>query len=171
MESKRQYDYSISLLRIISMLFIITCHISSHYNNVALAQFFNVGVPIFALISGYLYGGKDTEPSADWLIKRYIRLEMPIIMWAIITTVLALIKNTNTPTWYQYIFLLFDLQGLNFILTGINDIFVGPWFFTSIMGCYLALFAYKKIEKRHPKISRIFAGGVPSRSLYLSCLG
>lgn len=53
--SGRQMDYSISFIRLISFLLIITCHIQQ-YLNIVLAWWFNVGVQIFLCISGYLYG-------------------------------------------------------------------------------------------------------------------
>ena len=93
METKKHYSYSISLLRIFSMLCIIVCHIASRRNHTAIAQFFNVGVPIFALISGYLYGSKSFTGSWSWLGKRYIRLAMPLLAWAIVYTIMAFTKQ------------------------------------------------------------------------------
>lgn len=58
MKIKSSYDYSISLIRLIATIFIITCHIMQ-YLSVELAWWFNVGVQIFLCMSGYLYGKKE----------------------------------------------------------------------------------------------------------------
>ena len=54
----KEHFYSISLLRMVAMLSIVSCHIFQYYGNF-LAWWFNVGVQIFLCISGYLYGQKD----------------------------------------------------------------------------------------------------------------
>lgn len=82
-------------------------------------------------------------------------------------------KNGYPPTWYQYLFVLFDLQGLNFIFPGIKDIFIGPWFFTSIMCCYIVLWIYTSIEKKHPSCKKIFNyGGIIPLAVFviLGCM-
>lgn len=57
MKIKSSYDYSVSLIRLIATIFIITCHIMQ-YLSIELAWWFNVGVQIFLCMSGYLYGKK-----------------------------------------------------------------------------------------------------------------
>ena len=47
-----QYDYSISMIRAMSMVAIITCHFMQ-YLDIELAWWFNVGVQVFLCISGY----------------------------------------------------------------------------------------------------------------------
>lgn len=58
-----QYDYSISMIRAMSMLSIIICHIMQ-YLNIELAWWFNVGVQVFLCISGYLYSDRKISDSA-----------------------------------------------------------------------------------------------------------
>ena len=51
----------VGYLRVFAMLLIVLCHLSSESTNgiiLKMAQFFNVGVEIFFLISGYLFGLK-----------------------------------------------------------------------------------------------------------------
>lgn len=55
---EREYDYSISLIRLVATFLIITCHIMQ-YLALELAWWFNVGVQIFLCMSGFLYGKKD----------------------------------------------------------------------------------------------------------------
>lgn len=58
MKVKTNYDYSISMIRLIATFFIITCHIMQ-YLVIELAWWFNVGVQIFLCMSGFLYGKKE----------------------------------------------------------------------------------------------------------------
>lgn len=54
----------ISYLRVFAMILILACHIVQEHNNSYInmtAQFLNVGVPIFIIISGYLYGQKEIK--------------------------------------------------------------------------------------------------------------
>lgn len=53
-------DYSISLIRLISTIFIVSCHMMQ-YLKFPLAWVFNVGVQIFLFMSGYLYGLKKYD--------------------------------------------------------------------------------------------------------------
>lgn len=50
MKIKSSYDYSVSLIRLIATIFIITCHIMQ-YLSIELAWWFNVGVQIFLCMS------------------------------------------------------------------------------------------------------------------------
>ena len=50
----------ISLLRMLSVFSIISCHIMQFYNN-ELAWWFNTGVQVFLLISGFLYSQKNVK--------------------------------------------------------------------------------------------------------------
>ena len=59
MEQKREFDYSIALVRIVSCIMIFLCHYVQILGNPIIAQtaqFFNVGVFVFFMISGYLLG-------------------------------------------------------------------------------------------------------------------
>ena len=57
-DRREEKNASISLIRMVAMSFIIICHIFQTYGN-ELAWWFNVGVQIFLIISGYLYCSKD----------------------------------------------------------------------------------------------------------------
>lgn len=150
-----QRDNSISLTRVIACLFIIICHLGSYFDSVVIGQLFNVGVPIFFLISGYLYGEKRIKNIGDFLFKRYIRLEIPALIWLAIVCISAVIRHTEIPALHKCIFIFLNLQGLNFIFTKIQDLFIGPWFFTNIMFCYIFYVVFQKIEDKHPKVYKL----------------
>lgn len=135
------YDYTVSFVRVCAMLFIIVCHLGSHFGSVLIGQFFNVGVPIFFMISGYLYGGRTIQDLRMWLKKRIIRLYIPLLLWGICMFAFTLMQGEALPSIKEYIFFLLNLHGLNFIFYNMHDLAWGPWFFTVIMFCYILLFA------------------------------
>ena len=51
-QRERSIDNAISYIRVIAMFMIILCHFLQYYDNV-LAQWFNVGVQIFLVLSGF----------------------------------------------------------------------------------------------------------------------
>lgn len=69
-------DYSISFLRMTSMIFIVTCHFLQYYGN-ELAWWLNVGVQIFFFVSGFLYGHKEDVVSIDFIIKNFKKILIP----------------------------------------------------------------------------------------------
>lgn len=159
---KKTYDDSISFIRVMAMAFIVICHLGTHFGNAAVGQFFNVGVQIFFLISGYLYGGRIITEPGNWLFKRYIRLEIPALLWLALYWVFAVAGKNPFPAPHQIAFILLNLEGLDFILSAMpGDIVIGPWFFTNIMACYILFLLYQRLEEKHAWAGRIFSyGGV-----------
>ena len=87
------HDYSISLIRLIALTFIITCHIMQ-FLDMELAWWFNVGVQVFLCISGFLYGRRgviDNEFAfykknlVKILVDYYIVVICAIVLQVIIT--------------------------------------------------------------------------------------
>ena len=69
-----QRDYAVSLARILGMLCIVACHIGNYFSNSLVSQLFNVGVPLFFVISGGLYANRKIEKPHLWLANRILRL-------------------------------------------------------------------------------------------------
>lgn len=69
----KQHDYSISIIRMTAMLFIVTCHIMQ-YLNCPLAFWFNVGVQMFLCISGFLYGKKQVTNDVSFFKKQFVKI-------------------------------------------------------------------------------------------------
>lgn len=67
MDSSQNISF-ISISRVLATLMIVTCHIIGYFTfipgHMHLGQFFNVGVPMFICISGYLYGLKSSNGGA-----------------------------------------------------------------------------------------------------------
>lgn len=155
----RRYDYSISFTRICAMFFIIICHLGSYFGSVFVGQLFNVGVPIFYLISGYIYGNTQISNTRTWLYKRLIRLYIPMLLWGICFFSISIIRGGVLPSIKEGIFFLLNLHGLNFVFYKMPDLAIGPWFFTVIMLCYFFVAIYQRVEKRHEIVKGIFYYG------------
>ena len=64
---------SISMIRLVAMLMIIACHICQYFDNY-MAWWLNVGVQMFFVISGFLYGSKQITNPVQWFLKNVIIL-------------------------------------------------------------------------------------------------
>lgn len=151
---QREIDYSVLVTRVMATCFIVICHLMSFFQYSALAQLLSVGVPIFYFISGYLYAEKDIGNEKQWLLKRFFKLYIPLLFWLFIVTASRILQGQALLPWYEYFVTLLNLQGVNFIFTFIPDVFNAPWFFTTIMCCYISLIFEKKYENRIK--SRVF---------------
>jgi peptidoglycan/LPS O-acetylase OafA/YrhL len=87
MEQKNKRRTDIIILRTLSMMMIVLCHIIHYYTFIPgsqiLGQVFNVGVQIFLLISGYLYGMKSTWAFSRWIVQRVRRICIPVFLVAV----------------------------------------------------------------------------------------
>lgn len=152
----------ISLLRVISMFMIIFCHLFNFVEMPFISQFLNVGVYIFLLISGYLYSNKDIEYPKKWIISRWKKICIPVIIWAIAAIIYETIIG-KTPSFICFLIYLFNLQGFSWIFTS-TDIFKNLngleglgnlWFISIIMICYLITIIIKKHRVLEHNINKI----------------
>lgn len=126
----------ISYLRVFAMILILACHIVQEHDNVYInmtAQFLNVGVSIFIIISGYLYGKKEIkEGYFRWIRKRAKRILIPMYFFMIFLLIvnLAIGNDIRIANWIAYIF---NLQGFQIYVHGAEHL----WYLTIIMICYL----------------------------------
>lgn len=136
-QQNNNFDYAISLSRIVACVFIFMCHYVQETGNAVLsasAQFFNVGVFIFFMLSGYLYGSRDIKKDGvlNFYKKRAKKIFIPLYIVAIVG-IIALSIEGYFFEWYQYVALLFNLQGFFANIWGIGQV----WFLTIIMICYI----------------------------------
>lgn len=71
--SKTVKDYSVSLIRLVAMYLIVTCHVFQYFDH-ELAYWFNTGVQLFLFISGWLYATKIIDKPASFLKRTLTRL-------------------------------------------------------------------------------------------------
>lgn len=144
-------DSAISFIRVISMLFIIICHLGTFYHSSVVGQLFNVGVPIFLFISGFLYGKKDIHTWLNWGKKRWFSLMIPCYIWIILlatTGILTHIEVTNRQSCWL---VLFNLQGISFLVSSANWAQMSGglghlWFLTALMLCYTCIPILQKVQ-------------------------
>lgn len=72
----RSQSTAISYLRVLALIMIVSCHFLQKLDN-KWAWVLNIGVQIFFLISGYLYGFKQIDNWILWLIKRIRKVYIP----------------------------------------------------------------------------------------------
>lgn len=147
---KVEHNYVISFCRILGMIMIVVCHIGTAMDNATIGQTFQVGVQLFLLISGYLYGRKDIDDSGVWLRKRYKKLCIPCYIFIITMIVINLIMK-NIIDYRSVVIEALNLQGYYHIFTFMPQItpIVGTahlWFITVIFLCYFFTILVKKGE-------------------------
>ena len=126
----------ISYLRVFGMVCILLCHYVQEIPNglvQSTSQIFNIGVPLFFIISGYCFGLQGEIKSAHkWYLKRlkriYIPYEIFLLMYFIFFLILG--KKIFWRDWGMYAL---GLQGDYFRIPGIEQ----AWFITPLIVCYL----------------------------------
>lgn len=74
--SSDRKNATISLVRFVSMVFIVVCHFMQYYN-MKLAFLFNVGVQMFFCLSGFLYGNKKIDTPLNFIVKNFKKILIP----------------------------------------------------------------------------------------------
>lgn len=161
--TKLSKDKSISILRVLGMIMILCCHISSWLGISALSQFFNVGVQLFLLISGYLYGNKIIKDNKAWIIKQFNKLYIPFLIFNIFILFSYLILGYRIDV-LDFMMNLIGIQGYQFIFPHLYHYLNLPgtghlWFIFVILICYLLTVGIKMIENKY--------GNLTIKSLFL----
>ena len=129
----------INYLRFFAVICILLCHLvqlSSDSRISATAQIFNIGVPIFFLISGFCFGlqGKIKNVK-EWYQKRLIRIYVPYEIFMFLLLLVYLIKGWNIKSNLSaFVRCFIGIQGSDVGLVGADH----TWFITSILVYYIA---------------------------------
>lgn len=136
-------NYTISLLRFIAMIFIISCHIFQHYR-MELAWWFNVGVQMFFCISGFLYGTKKIESPTKFIGKNFKKILIPYFCFITPAIILFYVFHSNyiNPSKIIYVFL------TSKSISGIKHL----WFISYILFCYLITPYLSDLAQRMKKL-------------------
>lgn len=144
---RKQVNF-ISWLRFFAVICILVCHLvqTSSISPIRMsAQFFNIGVEIFILISGFCFGlqGKISDIKA-WYIKRIKRIYIPYEIFLAVLAIVYLIvgREFEGRKW------LWCISGLLVPVKGVTH----AWFIATILLCYcitpiLILLCRKKDKK------------------------
>lgn len=128
----RQESIVIHWIRVIALLLIITCHIMQKYGN-PWAYVCNVGVQMFLLISGFLYGKKEEVKWKEFYISRIKKVYLPYILYlSVAIPLLVLIKHVSV-SWQQIVVYAVNLQAFFTPIDGLNHL----WFLSILMIGYL----------------------------------
>lgn len=127
-------SYTISVIRIIATLLIVTCHILQGYEN-RWAWVLNVGVQIFFFISVFLYGKKDIQNSIVWWKGRIRKVYLPYLCYLILCLPWFWIFASEFISIKKFLVYLFCFQGVisSAGIQGLGHL----WFVSIIMVCYL----------------------------------
>lgn len=116
------------MLRLISMLMIIGCHICQHYGNV-MAFWLNVGVQVFFIISGFLYGQKELVNYFGWFWKQFKKIVVIYYLFILFVIVLLRLFHPECLSLYNIITSILGIGTLH----GFGHL----WFVGYIVFCYL----------------------------------
>ncbi len=144
----KQYDPSISLIRLMAMLFIVLCHFMQ-YLQMELAWWFNVGVQIFLCISGYLYGNRNTIHAGSFYRKTFTKIlfDYELVVFPALIASFLLLDQHGQLTWPLVVGTLLTLDTID----GGQHL----WFIPTILMCYLLTPLY------HAFLSRIDQKSAP----------
>lgn len=141
-------DYTISIVRFVALVLIISCHMLQYFR-IELAWWLNVGVQVFLCISGYLYGQRNTPPEVDFYRQRFKKILIPYyIVFCIASTIYFLFARNK-------ISLLLFLKGLlgGSTLNGGGHL----WFIRMIITCYILTPLLGKFRDYYVKDARSFS--------------
>lgn len=145
-------NVNIQLIRVLAMFSIILCHIVQIFNNKYIAmtgQFFNIGVYIFLIISGFLYSKKNINVQ-KFYYDRVLKILIPMYIFMIPVYILQLFNKTFSVN--TFIVYTFNLQGIFKRIPGASHL----WFLTAIFGCYIILPFLQKIRDNKKNINVFF---------------
>ena len=125
----------ITLLRSFAVFCILTCHFLSAHSNIFVSmfsQFFNVGVQIFFVISGFCLGLQgEILYKVKWYLKRIKRIFVSYELFCLLLALIYIMMNLKFD-YRQWISLVFGFQGSNVRILGAGQ----TWFVSSLLLCY-----------------------------------
>lgn len=138
---------AISIVRIVAMILIVSCHITQGYGH-SIAFILNVGVQLFFLISGFLYGKVEIPSTIDFYKKRIVKIYLPFIIVVLLFAGIYKIFGVESLSWRHLIPYAFNLQAFAKPIEG----FYHMWFLSVIMICYLITPIAKFLLKNKPSL-------------------
>lgn len=128
----KKWDYTISSIRLLALIMIITCHIMQYYDFV-LAGWFNVGVQIFMVISGYIHATADVSDPVLFFKRKFGKILTDYYLLISIVYVGAFIfcrDSFGLKSIFHSYFLCIDFSEGFITLDHL-------WFIPNILVCYL----------------------------------
>ena len=151
-------DYNLSMIRFIAMFMVIFCHIFEEIgfaykysvNIGILGNFLAIGVQIFLMLSGYLYGKRENlfnnRPGGgyiEFILKNFKKILVDYYIYLILIIIPVYYFRNPKILTFDNVFALFTFSGM---FHGVNHL----WFIPYILFCYLLtplLYELKKFLK------------------------
>lgn len=146
----KSFNPAISVIRVISMIIIIVGH-WCRMVGIEDYQLTSIGVEIFLIISGYLYGKKAISNKKVWLTGRLKRVIFPYWVVLLVAITVRIIFDFGVNPLSVVLYAL-NLQGINRVFLNLKYTAVfgvgQTWFLTVLMLSYfiMLLIKQKKIE-------------------------
>lgn len=128
---EEQKQYGLSMVRLIAMISIISCHIMQYFGNIS-CYYLNVGVWFFLFISGFLYGKKDISDVMVFYKKRLVRILIPYYIILGVIILVNLLQGENI-TAKDVISSILCLQWYGKTVPNCGHL----WYISCILFCYL----------------------------------
>lgn len=133
--SDPKYEFA-TYYRVLGTIFILLCHFTAQSSSSLInmsAQFFNIGVEMFIILSGFLFGmrGGYYKNPTDWIMKRLKRIYVPYELFVFVLLIIHVLcgRNVFHIDWFWFIL---GLQGSVVGVLGGEQ----TWFITAILLCY-----------------------------------
>ncbi len=147
-ETNSYQSAGITFCRVVFTIAIVLCHIAEPTNFIKVGNVLNIGVQVFFVISGFLYGRKVINGIKDFYIKRIKKIYLPYLIFVSLALIAYYLFHKDYLSYDKVLLYLFNLQAFTTI-KGLGH----TWFVTSIMLCYLITPLLQKISQyAHPVI-------------------
>ncbi|MGL6058319.1 MAG: acyltransferase family protein [Culicoidibacterales bacterium] len=128
---KSNQSQAITVIRVLAMMAIVGCHLLQGIGN-ELAFWFNSGVQVFLVMSGFLIANTAYTSDLNYLKRRFARIIWPY--WLFLLIVLPLFATVTPVTIKQVSIYFLGLQGfIGPTISGLGHL----WFISIILLCYL----------------------------------
>lgn len=153
-------NVGLSCCRVVAAIFIVVCHITKYYTMLPfsddLGDFFDVGVQMFFILSGYLYGKKNISDWKSFYRQRYLKVCLPLQIWAVVLFICSGCKNGTI-----YLLYIFNISGLGSINKNlVPSVAIGglghTWFVTIIILCYMLIPLMQRVCGKYEKQKVLF---------------
>ena len=131
----------LNLIRIISMIMIVLCHYLQFFDN-KLAFWFNVGVQIFFILSGVLYGCKDVKDYKKFWKNKFLKLYLPYFIVVIVFFVINLVLKVGQMGYLDLLYYLTATQAFTRNIEPLAHL----WFMSYIFLFYLIIPILQKFD-------------------------
>ena len=130
----------LTMIRVISMVLIVTCHIFQYYG-FKMAFWLNVGVQLFFILSGFLYGAKDIHDFKSFWTKKIYHIIIPYEIVVVVFFIVFTIFD-KMPKVLDILYYISATQAFNTSITPIAHL----WFMSYILLFYLLIPFLQKFD-------------------------